>query len=228
MKRTGVRKPDLDQESLEDAIAQVKGVFSCQIVLDEDRNVQEVHVIGTHERGAKQIVRDIETLLRVRFGLPIDYRKISLVQMDEFGAKRMFARPQLSTVEGRADGDHYTVTVVVQQDNKEFRGIAGGGHTLNDRLHQAGVATLNAIGQIIERDDLLLLADARVFALGGKEVVAVAVVANFPSGAEHLVGLSMVRAEDDLVGEALQSAARATLAALNRRLPLLLSLHGHA
>lgn len=224
MRGAGVRSPHLEQESLEDAIAQVKGVFACQVVLDGDRHVQEVHAIGTAQRSAKQIVRDIETLLRVRFGLPIDYRKISLVQLDDLGAKRMFARPQLRDVALEPTPDGYAVTVAVQQDKAEFRGVVSGGHMLAERLQLAVQATLTAVGQVVQREGLLALADAQVFTLAGREVVAVAIIAWFPTGNERLVGLSIVRDADDLVGELLAAAARATLSALNRRLPLILSL----
>jgi len=224
MRGAGARGPDLEQESLEDAIAQVKGVFACQVVLDGDRHVQEVHAIGTAQRSAKQIVRDIETLLRVRFGLPIDYRKISLVQLDDLNTKRMLSRLQLGAVAVDPTPDGYTVTIAVQQDKTEFRGTLSGGHTLAERLQLAAQATLSAVGQIVRRDGLLALCDARLFTLAGQEVVAVAVMAWFPTGNEQLVGLSIVRDADDLVGELLAAAGRATLASLNRRLPLILSL----
>ena len=220
----GASGPDLEQESFEDAIAQVKGILACQVVLDGDRHVQEVHAIGTTQRSAKQIVRDIETLLRVRFGRQVDYRKISLVQLDEVGAKNMFARPQLCSVAVQPTADGFTVAVAVQQEKTEFRGVASGGHLLADRLRLAAQATLSAVGRVVQRDGLFALDDARLCTLGGREVVAVAVAAWFPTGNEQLVGLSIVRDADDLVGELLAAAARATLAALNRRLPLILSL----
>jgi hypothetical protein len=228
MRGTQTGRPELDQESLEDAIAQVKGVFACQVVVDDQQQVQEVHAIGTAQRGAKQIVRDIETLLRVRFGFPIDYRKISLVQLDEVHAKQMFDRPQLCSVQGSASAEGYTVAVVVQQDKQDFRGVASGGQELLERLSLAARATLHAVGQIVHREELLSVDDARLLPLGGKEVVAVALSVWFSTGNEQLVGLSIVREEDDLAAEMLASAARATLSALNRRLPLILSQLGEA
>lgn len=216
----GVR---LEQESLEEAIAQVKGVFACQVVLDEERRVQEIHAIGTAQRGAKQIVRDVETLLRVRFGQFIDYRKISLVQLDEAAARFAFVRPQLAAVTSRMVNDGYAVTVVLQQGDREFLGVAGTGHTLAERLKLSAQATVNAVSQLAERADSLRLADAAVISLGGQDVATVAVKAWFPTGEENLAGLSLLRREDDLVDELLAAGARATLSALNRRLPLILS-----
>lgn len=223
MKQSSAGNPDLEQDLLEDAIARVKGVYACQVVLGDDQLVQEIHVVGAADRSAKQIVRDIETLLRVRFGASVDYRKISLVQLDETATKLIMARPQLCRVEATPIGDGYSLTVVIQQDSQEFRAVDEGGRTLAERLQLAGRATLNAVGQIVRRDRIFKLDDLRLLTLGGKEVVAVAVTAWFPSGSETMVGLSVVREGDDLIGELLAASARATLGALNRRLPVIRS-----
>jgi hypothetical protein len=45
--------------------------------------VDELHVLTTLDKQAKQAVRDVQTVLMARFGVPTDHRVISVVQLDE-------------------------------------------------------------------------------------------------------------------------------------------------
>jgi hypothetical protein len=47
-------------------------------ILTEEGAIREIHILATAGRSAKQIVRDIETCLRTRFGVGIDHRVVSV------------------------------------------------------------------------------------------------------------------------------------------------------
>ena len=49
---------------------------------DEGGGILEVHVVADTERPAKQVARDVESMLVARIGLPIDHRKISVAQIE--------------------------------------------------------------------------------------------------------------------------------------------------
>lgn len=221
--KAGTRQSEFSQESIEDAIGRVKGVLACQVVLDADGEVQEVHALGTAQRSAKQVVRDIETLFRVRFGRPIDYRKISLVQLDEAAAKHRLARVELKSVSARSGGDRQTVNIELDRAGHRLVGSASGGHTIQQRLRLSAQATLDALAVLIAGDHIVRLADVQLFPLHGNEAVATAVTVVSPEGEETLMGASFVRSQRDLVDELLEAGARATLSAINRRLPMIAS-----
>src|SRR5437867_9660092 len=44
----------------------------------EGEDVREIHVLTSSSRPAKQIVRDVQTLLLTRFNRPIDHRVVSV------------------------------------------------------------------------------------------------------------------------------------------------------
>jgi hypothetical protein len=64
------------------------------------RDIEVIHIIAEPGRRPKHIVRDVESLLFVDFGCPVDYRKISLVQISEENLTTSWAkRPRLISVE---------------------------------------------------------------------------------------------------------------------------------
>src|SRR5690242_18490706 len=73
----------LDTTAVEALIGQVRGVIAVRVVRDAQDQIDEIHVVGSPGRSAKQMVRDVESILYVRGGLRVDHRKISLVQIAE-------------------------------------------------------------------------------------------------------------------------------------------------
>ena len=67
---------------LQKAIERIRGVISASVSLGQDGSVDEIHAFVTMERRPKQIVRDIESLLVTHFRMRVDYRSVSLVQLE--------------------------------------------------------------------------------------------------------------------------------------------------
>ncbi|MCP4144129.1 MAG: hypothetical protein GY752_02455 [bacterium] len=75
---------DNDNSWVQDAenwICQIKDVRQCKIDLDNAGEVVGVHVVAAMDRDPKQIVRDVEGLLKARLDLDIFYKKIGVVQV---------------------------------------------------------------------------------------------------------------------------------------------------
>lgn len=70
-----------DLSRFEDALQQVPGVKSARVVGDD--RPSEIHVIATRDRPPKQVVRDVQSLATAGFGLSIDHRIVSVVQLDQ-------------------------------------------------------------------------------------------------------------------------------------------------
>ena len=82
------------EHRLQTAIEQINGVHAARVILDKQEHIAEIHLVSASSRRPKQIVRDTESLLHAHFGIHVDYRKISLVQLgaDEPSALRMRLR----------------------------------------------------------------------------------------------------------------------------------------
>src|SRR5436190_23652714 len=76
-------RPAIDVAKIEELLSQVRGVLAVRVVLDAQGQIDELHVVGSPGRSAKQMVRDVESIVYVQGGVRIDHRKISLVQIAE-------------------------------------------------------------------------------------------------------------------------------------------------
>ncbi len=108
---------------LQQAIEQINGVTSARVLLDDTGDIAEIHLVGSSARKPKQIVRDTESLIYARFGIRVDYRKISLVQLDAANVSSVPNR--LVFISASADlqaGD--CVRVVLQSEGRAYEGTA--------------------------------------------------------------------------------------------------------
>lgn len=62
-------------------IMQIKGVKQCRINLDDQGEIEEILVVAGVEKGPRMIVRDVETLLKARLSIEVNYKKISVTQL---------------------------------------------------------------------------------------------------------------------------------------------------
>jgi len=200
---------------LQRALEQVKGVTAARIILDETQQIAEIHLVGTAARRPKQIVRDVESLLYAQYGIRMDYRKISVVQLDGDNVSPVPSR--LRFVEAVPDSQlRNTVRVLLQNDGRTFQGTAlapanDGSQVSADAVAQATVgAVQQAIGDVAQ----LSFGGAQSIVTGDQLVVLVMVRADTARGQECLTGTCVVR------GNALAAVAKATLDAVNRRLPI--------
>lgn len=201
----------LDPQMLEQQLGQVRGVISAQVVEAEDGTIGEIHILAGSQRAAKQLVRDIESLVLLHFRRKIDYRKISIVQLE---GRRVTAmnRIRLKGVERQGAPDARRWTVKLEYESQEILGEWEGAGPVSD-AEGAAQATLRALESLVGKAPGLILREAKTAQMDGGEVVIASIMIGSPPRQENLLGSSFIK-ED--VGEA---AARSVLGALNRRLP---------
>ncbi len=172
----------------------------------------EVHVLAHPGKPAKQIVRDVQSVALAGFGMQLDRRIVSVVQIAE-GALSGGDRPVVDDITEHIDGSRMTITVRLIWHAGELLGSATGPASSTTRLRLVADATLAALEQGLMKE-----ASFAVAAVGtpmvGSESVAVARILIVSEGKErHLVGSALVFAD------ASQAMARAVLDALNRLVP---------
>lgn len=206
---------DLEQEArlleVEGAIAALHGIEAVRLVPGERRPVDELHVVVTSEREPKQTVRDVQSLLQASYGIDIDRRVISVVQLaDDTGARLRdgMPRPILDTVQMEVRGGETSVTVGLTSDDRDVIGAAG---PVADSgiARAAAVATLEAVNDLLDGLSLDLVG-ADVVSIGAQRVAVAAVVASDGRSREALTGSAAIRTHEA------DAIARAVLDATNR------------
>jgi hypothetical protein len=194
--------PDVERE-----INRLEGVTSAKVI-STGSAIDEIHVVAPKHRQPKKIVRDIESLLMVRFGIHVDHRCISVVQMD--GMLTTYPRDSRPQIQ-RVSRDNQVVRLYLGVADDIIIGEAKFSSD-GEALEAAGHATIHAIEQIIQSPGVLKLVEARVAELHEHRVLIVLVRWAYAEQQELLTGTSLIH------GDPLEAIARATLDAVNRRL----------
>jgi len=72
---------ELDLTEVEREICRLPDVSIARIVTETDGRVSEVHIVAHPGKHPKQIARDVQSIALASFGLDIDRRVISVVQL---------------------------------------------------------------------------------------------------------------------------------------------------
>ena len=72
----------MDVEAIERDLARIPAVSSVRVIVEGDQ-VQEVHIVCGIGRSPKLINRDVQSLLAARWGVDVDHRKVSVVQLPD-------------------------------------------------------------------------------------------------------------------------------------------------
>ena len=206
----------IEAAQIEELLSQVRGVIAVRVVLEEGGQIDELHIVGSPGRSAKQMVRDIESLLFVRGGVRVDHRKISLVQIAESAIQPAQVRVRLLDI-SHTTGDQATVTVVLGMDEQRVQGVGRSRPDRDDQSEQlAGYATIHALDQLIGARGQFRLENLERQQFGQLNVFLTHLSLTTDDGIETLLGISVVRDDDPA------AVVRAILDAVNRRLQRLL------
>jgi hypothetical protein len=213
--------------ALEEDLLKISGVLSSRIV--GDKAPSEIHIVANTDRSPKQVVRDVQSLAAARFGISIDHRIVSIVQIgDESHSQKSQAqdltssdvladeirRPLLDRVVFASKGNSGWVKVALRWPDGELtEGADVCGATRESRGRAAAVAVQRSLeSRMSKRNAVLDIEDVLIQRLGSDESVTVRAVIHESGGGTQLVGSALIY--DDVA----TASVHATLHALNRKL----------
>jgi hypothetical protein len=213
-------------EDIEAALAQVGEIKAARVVADVDGAIQEIHVLALPTKPPKQLVRDIESTLMARFGLPIDHRKISIAQLGREMVEAESAapvveersstvRPRIVGINASVQGLRASAAVTLEIAGTEYVGSSNGPASQTGRVRQVANATLDALSQYVSDSTTFALEDVAIVQLGRERVAVSCVSLVTQYGEQSFTGSALVRQNEH------DSIVRATLDAINRRMGLL-------
>lgn len=192
---------------VQSAIGKVRGVMATRVV-GENGDISEVHILAQAGRPAKQIVRDVESLVAAQFGLKLDHRKVSVAQIETPSEEKApLPSPELRGVRIEVEGGRVKVHVTLAHGEKVYEGSAEGAGVSVNRYRLAAIAALSALENYLNNSCRLILDDLVPFHLGGWEGYLAGVVLVSTFGEEHLVGCSLVK--KDKVDAVIKAACNA-------------------
>jgi hypothetical protein len=196
-------------------------------VTDESGRPTEVHILADTAKHAKQVVRDVQSVALASFGIELDRRIVSVVQLGSptngnghtEAAEDVIDlgfRPVLVNTTAEVSGLRSLVRVTLARGDNEAVGFAEGSIASTARHRLVATATVDALRQLETAAECIDVDSAQIVRVGAHDVAIVTVVFVLPPSEQLVAGSAIVRqhAEADTV-------VRAVLDATNRRLPAL-------
>ena len=212
-----------DLLEIETELCRIPTVTAVRVVTDEIGRPIELHVLAQPGRSAKQIVRDVQSVALTTFGLEVDRRIVSVVQLSPNGSGAHdhtttgtpTIRPRIVTTQVTTSDRRAVVQVTLADGDDDATGFAEGSGTPTSRLRLFAGATLDALRQLEPSADCLDLDSVTTVQVGTHDLVVVVVAQSDPPLEHLLSGSTLVR------GSVEDAVVRAILDATNRRLPRL-------
>jgi hypothetical protein len=229
----GAGGDEVDLDELERELVRIPEVTAARVVAEPDgRRIAEVHILSLPHKHAKQVVRDVQSVAMATFGLDLDRRIVSVVQLDAVASSSITGPdPDEAGLEDDASGDsrinvdgvtadrnglQCTARVVLTRGEQKATGTAEGLVATSSVLRLIAQATISALRHL---EPAAVRADvemATIIRLGDRAVAVSTVVVVVPPYEEVISGSAVVRPAGEF-----DAVARSVLDATNRRLPQL-------
>jgi len=196
--------------SMEGYINKIQGVLSSRVVV-ENGEITEIHVLADNTRNAKQIARDVQSVIMAQFGIDINHKIVSVAQIDTGESLQGEQRLVFSSYSFINNGLTSEARVILTRGDEVFEGYAEGPNTASNKYKIIANATLDSISKLIPRNHLFLLEDVDIFNIAKNRIIVVGVTHVTNNQEELLTGSSLIKKDE---GEAV---VKATLDAVNRR-----------
>ncbi|HET9730378.1 MAG TPA: hypothetical protein VFR41_13185 [Acidimicrobiia bacterium] len=208
---------EVDLRDVEREICRLPDVDIARMVAEPDGRVTEVHVVAQPGKHPKQIVRDVQSIALASFGLDLDRRVISVVQLGEHMLEEAVGghepRPSILAITAEASGLRSLVRVTLARDEEEAVGFAEGSIATSARHRLVATATVDALRQLEPAAECIDIDYAQIVRIGSHDLAVVTVVFVVPPSEQIVSGSALVRPQQEA-----EAVARAVLDATNRRL----------
>ena len=199
----------MDFNIFQEMINKINGVISTKII-QQDNDIQEMHILANSLRGPKQIVRDIESILLTSFDYRIDRKVISIAQIETDDSDPI-KRIKFGGISLDVQGNMVECKVTLLYEEEEFFVTQVGIKTAANRKKIVAKATIDAVEKILGQTFIFDVQD--VISTTNRDIIFISVLVNMVINEteETMVGSAIVRND---INEAI---AKATLSAINRR-----------
>lgn len=216
----GTLDPGEGELELERELCRLPEVSAARVVTDDIGRATEIHILATGAKHAKQVVRDVQSVAMASFGLELDRRIVSVVQLngdgnhvDEHTAPIELHRAVLVDVSCEFTGLRSLVRVTLARGEDEAVGFAEGSIASTARNRLIAIATVDGLRQLQKAAECLDIDSAQIERVGIHDVAIVTVVFVMPPTEQLISGSAIVRDHQDA-----EAIVRAVLDATNRRL----------
>ncbi|TFG90090.1 MAG: hypothetical protein E4G71_05800 [Candidatus Atribacteria bacterium] len=216
------RRINYEIGDIEKSLKDLSDILFAKIVLSEDEEIKEIHIITKNSSNPKKISRDIESFLLAKYNIQIDYRKISIAQVKdketgdgqtkEEEELESSLRLKFSDVKVGVIGNQFEVCVKLENNGKIYEGKVSGKNWDENREYLVAKAALEGMSSYLEGSIFFQVDEIKKIELDGKEIVVDSINLIDSKRKENLVGSTVIK--DDFN----KAIVKAILKATNRRI----------
>lgn len=200
---------NMNIELIEKNLEKIESVISCKIILGE-KDIDEIHIVSNGTRSAKQIARDIQSVLIATYDIQIDYKKISIAQIFDESLKRAESRLKLAAVSHDNLGTRAAVKVSISNSKDTYENSLSGINSNRNIERMLVDATLKSVEEALGYDDTFIMEDVRTVPISNEKAVLVIVMAMLDGFEQRLCGSCLIK------NDYKEAVVKATLDAVNR------------
>jgi len=207
-------------EEIEKALKNLDDILFVKMILSEEKDIKEIHVITRDSCNPKKIMRNIESFLLAKYNIQVDYRKISIAQVKDEEIKEeqvkeesgSSLRLKFSDIKVITTGNHFEVLVQLESNGKIYEGKVSGINWDQNQEYLVAEATLEGISSFLEGLIFFQIDEIKKIKLDSKDIVMVSINLINSKRKENLVGSTVIK--DDFN----KAVVKAILKATNRRI----------
>lgn len=200
----------MDLFSIENSLEMIDSVVSCKIVTNGNDQIHEIHIVSNDTRGAKQIARDIQSVLVASYNIPIDHKKISIAQIPDRNLKKAKCRLRLEGVSSDILGVRAVIKVGIRNSDNLYENVISGANTIRNRERMLVDVTLKTIEEACDSDYTFVFEDIRTTLISNNKVVLVVIIVIINDIEQRLCGSCVMNNSYEV------AVVKATLDAINR------------
>ena len=172
MKNVGVVCMEiLNVKEIEEFLNKIISVLNNRVVLNDKGEMVEVHILSNSQRSAKQIIRDVQTVLTTKFNLKIDHKIISIAQVYEKDEDYNLHRLSIEEVEYSTSQRTAKARVALGYNGNTYVGDCEGVQSSMQSNKLVARATLKAVESFLNNKMNLLLEEIKTIRIADKNVV---------------------------------------------------------
>ncbi|TZE82590.1 hypothetical protein [Calorimonas adulescens] len=197
-------------EEMEKTLNQLGGVISSKIIKNDRGEIVEIHVLADKSRNPKQISRDVQSALMAKFNVDIDYKVISVAEIENDGLPNDDERLRIRSLQYSLEGIRGSARVVLEKNDIAYEGEYSGVHS-SGFLPTAFInAVVSALNKYISDEIVLVVEDYKFIDIANLKVLVVVLSVMNTRHKELYIGNAIVHEEIE------EACVKAVLNAVNR------------
>lgn len=195
---------------IENSLEKVDSIISARFVLDDNEDIEEIHIVSNGKRSGKQLSRDIQSVLIATYDIEVDYKKISIAEIPDIDLEKTYPRLKLDGISYENNGPKVSIAVNLSDRGNVYSQSNDGLNTGRNIDRMLVNATLKSVEKAFGVEEIFISEDIKTVQLSMDKIVLVVVMCFVNGDEKRMCGSCLIKKDYR------EAVVKATLDAINR------------